>query len=58
MAKKVSLSFAESAVSDLEDLLAYYNEQSAPDAGKRIVNRIVSKTEKLVHHPSIGRIVP
>ena len=58
MTKRVSLSFAESATSDLEDLLTYYNEQGALDAGKRIVARIVSKTEKLINHPSVGRIVP
>jgi len=58
MAAKLSLTFSESATSDLEGLLAYYDEQGAPDAGKRIVARIVKKTEKLINHPSMGRVVP
>ena len=58
MTEKVSLTFSESAISDLEALLEYYNEQGVPDAGKRIVARIVSKSEKLVSHPSRGHVVP
>jgi len=37
MAKKSSLSFAESAVSDLEDILTYYREQSSLDTGRSLV---------------------
>lgn len=58
MTAKLSISFSESATSDLEDLLAYYNEQGASEAGRRIIVRIVKKAEKLINHPSMGRVVP
>jgi|SRR5208283_36350 len=58
MAAKLSLTFSESATSDLEGLLEYYNEQGVPEAGKRIVARIVKKAEKLRNYPAMGRVVP
>jgi plasmid stabilization system protein ParE len=58
MAAKLSLTFSESAISDLGALLEYYNEQGVPDAGKRIVARILTKSEGLINHPAMGRVVP
>lgn len=58
MTAKPSITFSESAISDLEALLEYYNEQVAPEACKRIVACIVKKTEKLINHPAMGRVVP
>ena len=58
MARKVSVSFAGSAVSDLEDIRAYYAEQDVPDVGERLSAEILSKIEKLSEYPDIGRIVP
>ncbi len=58
MAKKFSLSFAESAVSDLEDILTYYREQSSLDTGRRLVEEIIAQTERLSLYPDSGRVVP
>lgn len=57
MSKKV-LHFAESAVRDLEDILAYYTEQGVPDVGKRLVGEIIATAELLRDQPDMGRIVP
>jgi plasmid stabilization system protein ParE len=58
MAKRFSLSFAESAVSDLEDILAYFRKQDSPDAGMRLVEEILAQTERLPLFPDSGRVVP
>jgi len=58
MAKRFSLSFAGSAVSDLEDILAYFKEHDAPDAGMRLVEEILAQTERLPLFPDSGRGVP
>lgn len=54
MAKKTSLSFSEPAVSDLENILAYYAEQGTPETGKRLVGQV----ERLPLYPDSGRVVP
>mgnify|MGYP002335902038 CR=1 FL=1 len=58
MSGKYRLSFAESAVSDLEAISEYYKEQGAPEAGRRIVEALIEQTEKLSIYPDIGRVVP
>lgn len=58
MSGKVSISFASSAVTDLEDIQAYYNSEGVPDAGKRLTGEIIIQIERLADHPLSGRIVP
>ena len=58
MAAKVSITFADSAVSDLQDILTYYEEQSIPDIGKRLVAEIIDDIELLKEQPDMGRMVP
>lgn len=58
MAKKVPISFAASAVSDIEDVRGYYEEQGVPDVGERLVAEIVTRIEKLSEYPDMGRVVP
>ncbi|MBF8250860.1 MAG: plasmid stabilization system protein [Deltaproteobacteria bacterium] len=58
MARKVSVSFAGSAVSDLEEIRAYYTEQDVPDVGERLIAEIISKIENLSEYPDRGRVVP
>jgi toxin ParE1/3/4 len=55
---KVAIRFAESALADLESILARYAEQGVPDVGKRLIGEIVASIEALADHPDIGRIVP
>lgn len=58
MAGKTQISFAQSAVSDLEDIQAYYDGEGAAAAGRRLIEELVSAIERLAEHPKSGRIVP
>lgn len=58
MPRKVAVSFAESAVRDLEELQVWYAEQGAPEAGRRMVAGIFQRIESLPGNPDMGRIVP
>ena len=56
--KRASITFAASAIKDLEDLQAYYSAEGVPDVGKKLVAEIVSRIERLAAHPFSGRVVP
>ena len=58
MPKRISLSFSESAVSDLEEILAYFKEQSVPETGRKLVVEIMAQMERLSLYPDSGRVVP
>lgn len=55
---RVSIRLAESAVRDLEELRLWYAEQGAPDAGERILARVLNGIRSLGDLPDVGRIVP
>lgn len=55
---KVDISFAASAVSDLEEIRIWYADQDVPDVGKRLIGEIFQRIETLETHPELGRIVP
>jgi len=55
---KVAIRFAESALTDLESIQAWYAEQGVPDVGERLIDEIVASIEALADHPDMGRIVP
>ena len=52
------ISFAESALSDLEEIQEWYRDEGVPEVGDRFVAEIFERVETLVEHPDIGRIVP
>lgn len=58
MAPRSSIEFAESAVADLEDIIAWYADQQVPEVGKRLVGEVVAQVERLADFPESGRIVP
>lgn len=58
MPTRITISFALSAVTDLEDIQAYYNSEGVPDAGKRLAGETITQIERLTDHPLSGRIVP
>jgi plasmid stabilization system protein ParE len=58
MAPAVRVTFAASAVADLEEILAYHAEQEVPDVGERTVREIMRHIEGLRIHPDKGRVVP
>lgn len=58
MTRKATLSIAESAVHDLEELQGWYREQGVPDVGYRLVAEILQRIEGLSLNPDMGRMVP
>lgn len=58
MAGTIPITFSESAVQDLEDILAYYADQAMPQVGSRLVAEIITDIELLSSQPRMGRMVP
>ena len=58
MADKARITFAASAITDLEDMQAYYSGEGVPDVGVRLIGEIIARIERLSTHPSSGRVVP
>ena len=52
------ISFAETALRDLEEVRAWYVEHGVPDVGARLVAEVFQRIEALADHPDLGRIVP
>ena len=55
---RATLTFAESALQDLETVLAWYEEQGVPLVGRRLIEDVFTRIEALVEHPQLGRVVP
>lgn len=53
-----AISFAESALRDLEEVRVWYTEQEVPDIGARLVTEIFQRVQALADHPDMGRVVP
>jgi toxin ParE1/3/4 len=58
MGKRSTISFAASAVKDLENMRAWYVEQHVPEVGERLLVELVSSIETLADFPESGRVVP
>lgn len=52
------VTFAESAVVDLEAMRAWYADQQVPEVGERLLREIVAAAERLADYPESGRVVP
>ncbi len=57
-ASRVAVVLTERALSDLEELTAWYTEQGRTEAGARIVADILNQLERLANFPDLGRVVP
>lgn len=55
---RVVISFAESALRDLEEVRAWCAEQGVPDVGTRLVAEVFQRVQALAEHPDMGRVVP
>ena len=55
---RVVISFAASALRDLEEINVWYAGQGVSDIGERLVAEVFQRVETLVDHPDIGRVVP
>mgnify|MGYP001607616409 CR=1 FL=1 len=58
MAGTMPITFAESAVQDMEDILTYHAGQAMPQVGSRLVAEIIADIELLASQPRMGRMVP
>ena len=58
MPRKHTITFAVSAVKDLEEIRAWYADQQVPDVGERLLGEVFSLVERLGDFPESGRIVP
>ncbi len=58
MPRKRGISFAASAVTDLEELRAWYLTRQAPEVGGRLLREVIAAVERLPHLPESGRVVP
>lgn len=50
--------FSESALSDLEEIKAFYLSEGVPHVGERFVVSIIEHADTLQDNPDIGRLVP
>jgi toxin ParE1/3/4 len=58
VARRRRISFAASAVADLEAIRAWYAEQRVPDVGERLLREVIAHVEQLADFPESGRMVP
>ena len=58
MPRKRVITFAASAVKDLEKIYNWYVDQQVPDVGEKLLREIISRVERLAEFPQSGRIVP
>lgn len=58
MGRKAAISFAASALGDLEEILAYYKEQAVAHVGQRLISGTVADIELLTSQPEMNRVVP
>ena len=58
MARRLAVTFSESAVADLEDVRHWYTEQGVPDVGARLVAGVIERVEQISAFPESGRVVP
>ena len=55
---QLKITFARSALSDLEKVFEFYNEQKIPPVGERLVKKVFEDIELLSEQPDMGKRVP
>ena len=58
MSSRRLVTFAASALDDLEGIRAWYAEMGVPDVGERLVREVIAQVERLSACPESGRVVP
>lgn len=58
MVSRHRISFAVSALGDLEEIRAWYRAEQVPEVGERLLAEILSAVERLADYPESGRVVP
>lgn len=54
----IAISFAESALADLEEVRVWYREQGVPEVGEKLIADVLQRVQALADHPDMGRVVP
>ncbi|MDI6711986.1 MAG: type II toxin-antitoxin system RelE/ParE family toxin [Anaerosomatales bacterium] len=52
------VTFAESAVRDLEEVRDWYSSKGVPEVGLRLVGEAIASLEQAARFPESGRVVP
>jgi toxin ParE1/3/4 len=58
MAQPRRVTFADSAVRDLEEVRAWFASRGAPEAGERLIGEVFERVGQLADFPESGRVVP
>jgi plasmid stabilization system protein ParE len=58
MPEQPIITFAASAVTDIEGIIEWHKEEQAPEVGKRLVSEMIEKIETPHDYPDMGRVVP
>ena len=58
MAARRRVSFAPSALANLEEIRSWYTDEQVPEVGERLVREIVAAVLRLADFPESGRTVP
>lgn len=58
MPKKFSISFAVTAVDDLEEIRRWYRDLQVPEVGEKLIAEVMNSVERLASFPNSGRTVP
>ncbi len=53
-----TITFAGSAIEDLESVRAWYGELGVPEVAERLIGEVISAVERLGVFPLSGRVVP
>jgi toxin ParE1/3/4 len=58
MRRKRTITFAASAIKDLEALRTWYTGQQVPAVGERLIKEVIAQIEKLAGFPESWCIMP
>ena len=58
MPRKFKITFAVSAVRDLEEIRAWYTDQQVPEVGEMLIGELLFQVQRLAELPESGRTVP
>jgi len=58
MPRKRKITFAGSAVRDLEEIRSWYADQQVPTVGESLLKEIMAEVERPAVFPESGRVVP
>ena len=54
----ISISLAESALADLDEIRAWYAEQGVPEVADKLIAEVFRRVQALADHPDMDRAVP